>query len=345
MKLHLPKAKKSDKLNLNKLSRTQQQLVLKQPVIEGPRQVGFDIYHGISASLDMAPYLYIGNNTFMGSDSVHMKTREVEGRPGMASKNFSSVHVLDTLVQKAKDIITTNLGGAGAGAAESSSRPPSPLFLFLALTSPHTPIVPSPAFQGKSSLGPYGDFVMQTDDVVGQILATLRQVQSLEDTLLIFTSDNGFSRGALSNPANAFKHPHSPSGILRGNKGDIYEGGHRVPFVAHWPTRIRPNTVNKTPISLVDLFATFLDITHQPVRSMKNHGEDSDSSLLPLFLETSSSSSILEKKEKEEEKGDKGEEVLPDWAKKQFIVHSVKGYFAIRQGKYLLALCSGSGGK
>lgn len=323
MKLHISQAKKPNQqknmFNLNKLSSHQQRLVLSQPIVEGPTQVGFDLFHGLSASLDMAPYLYIENNTFMDHDSMHMKSKVVEGRPGMASKNFSPMYVSDNLVKKAKDFLVTNLNAKR-----------EPLFLFLSLTSPHTPIVPSPQFQGKSSLGPYGDFVMQTDDVVGQIITTLKQLAALDNTLLIFTSDNGFSRGALSNPANAFRQPHEPSGIFRGGKGDIFEGGHRIPFVAHWPSRIQPNTINKTPISLVDLFATFLDITKQPVLSLKNHGEDSDFSLLPLFVGKTPNN---------------GNNTVSDWKPKQFIVHSMKGYFAIREGKYLLALCSGSGGK
>ena len=344
MKLHTPKSKKSSQkpnnINLNKLSSTQQRVVLSQPIIEGPRQVGFDIYHGLSASLDMAPYLYIDNNTFVGHDAMHMKTsRQVEGRPGIASETFSAVEVLDTFLNKAKRILTTHLGNV-----EEESSPP--LFLFLSLTSPHTPIVPSPEFQGTSLLGPYGDFVMQTDDVVGQVVSTLRQLHALENTLVIFTSDNGFSRGALSNPANAFRHPHSPSGVFRGRKGDILEGGHRIPFVVHWPRYIRPNTVNKTPISLVDLFATFLDVTQQPVRSMKNHGEDSATSLLPLFLDKSSR--VLQNYNVNNNANNNNIENsnnFTDWTKKQFIVHSMKGCFAIREGKYLLALCSGSGGK
>jgi arylsulfatase A len=324
MKLNTPNMKKTkqptSKVNLNKLSSNQQRLVLNKPIIEGPRQVGFDTFHGLSASLDMAPYLYIDNSTFLGHEDIHMKPREVPGRPGMASRTFSAINVSDTLVNKAKDLLSTHI------------HPDSPpLFLFLSLTSPHTPIVPSPAFQGRSSLGPYGDYVMQTDDVVGQVVASLTQLNALENTLLIFTSDNGFSNGALSNPLNKFRHPHSPSGIFRGIKADIYEGGHRIPFVVHWPARIQPNTINKTPISLVNLFATFLDITHQAVVPQKDYGEDSDTSLLPLFVEKHSSSSSS---------AQESSPIIP----KQFIVHSMKGCFAIRGGKHLLALCSGSGG-
>jgi hypothetical protein len=322
-------------INLNTLSSQQQRLILTKPVIEGPRQVGFDHFHGISASLDMPPYLYIHNNNFTDGENIHMKPKSKPGRQGMSSTSFSHVEVLDALASNATEFLNSNIRKGGP-----------PIFLYLPLTSPHTPIVPSRAFRGKSDLGPYGDLVMQTDDVVGRIISTLTRLNSLDDTLILFTSDNGFAQATLSNPANAFLHPHFPSGIFRGMKSDIYEGGHRIPFIVQWPGVVQPRTINKTPISLVDLFATFLDITHQSVGykdARKNHGEDSTTSLLPLFMEkcghrgqetscvTGSENNILS-------------ELTYRIQRKQLVMHSISGCFAIREGKYLLALCSNSGG-
>lgn len=316
----------------HELSLELQQLMLGQPIMEGPRQLGFDVYHGISASLDMPPYLYINNNTFIDGAEAIMKPKNVPGRNGVTSKAFTLVGVLDTIAKKANEFLLTHVNEK------------SPVFLYLPLTSPHTPVVPSPAFRGRSQLGPYGDFVMQTDDVVGQIVSTLTQLKALDNTLIIFTSDNGYTNAALSDPANAFRHPHAPCGIYRGMKADIYEGGHRIPFVAQWPRVIPPRTINKTPISHVDVFATFLDITNQGTVPRTNRGEDSATSLLPLFL--GQCDSLGPNNECVATSKGSGRNYLSSSGNSanQFIVHSFLGCFAIRQGKYLLALCGGSGG-
>jgi hypothetical protein len=278
-------------------SLTDSKTILKRQIISGPRQLGFDRFQGLSASLDMPPYLHVENDKFLEADALEWVEKAPSTRQGPAGQSFTRINVSNTILHNARDFLRSNIN--------SSSRVDldlAPVFLFLSLTSPHTPILPSSDFQKKSSLGPYGDYVMQTDDAVGQIITELKNLNAYENSLVIFTSDNGFSRDVFTSKKNKFLFPHKPSGIYRGEKADIYEGGHRVPLVVQWPAVIAPQTTNADPVSLTDLFATFADIVNV-VRGQQGqrqggkggggghiavrrplHGEDSFS-LLPLFLQ------------------------------------------------------------
>ena len=191
-----------------------------------------------------------------------------------------------------------------------------PFFLYLALSSPHTPIVPEARWKGKSGLGDYGDFVMQTDDVLGQVLAAIDQAGIANDTLVIFTSDNGCSPQAGTDKLE--KQGHFASANLRGYKADIWEGGHRVPFIVRWPGRIKADTTSTQLICLTDLMATCADLLGTKLPD--DAGVDSVS-ILPALL---------------------GKDQAP--LRGAVVHHSINGQFAIRQGKWKLALCSGSGG-
>jgi arylsulfatase A len=132
-----------------------------------------------------------------------------------------------------------------------------------ATTSPHSPIVPKEKFKGSSKAGPYGDYIVQTDDSVGQIVAALKAARIYEDTLLIVSSDNGpapFMRDLIR------KHQHNPSGSLRGLKRDLLEGGHRVPFIVTWPKGgIDGGRRIDAMVSQTDLFATIAEIVDTPL--------------------------------------------------------------------------------
>jgi arylsulfatase A len=230
------------------------------------------------------------------------------GRQGPTENKFRPVEVLPHLVERSQRFLQSHLG----------SERKHPVFLLLSLTSPHTPVLPSQEFLNKSRLGWYGDFVMQTDAAVGSILATLSELRALHNTLVIFTSDNGFTgAGYMMGPRVDFSI-HKPSGIFRGSKADIYEGGHRIPLVMHWPAIIKPGSVVDQTVSLADLLATFADIASVPL--LPSEGEDSYS-LLPILV---------------------GKGGL--YSRNHTIVHSFYGKFAIREGKWLLAFCPGSGG-
>jgi hypothetical protein len=248
--------------------------------------------------------------------------------------------VSDNIISNARKFLRSNIDSSRV----NGNRKSSPVFLYLPLTSPHTPILPSVRFQKKSSLGGYGDYVMQTDDAVGQVIAELKSLGALDDSMVIFTSDNGFSRSAVYEKKNAFRFPHHPSGIFRGEKADIYEGGHRVPLVVQWPKLVAPATKNYDPVSLTDMFATFSDIVNDGGGFVRRalHGEDSFS-LLPLLLQHPQSTgreaaTILS--------SPPSLSVSPSvYERNNLVVHSYHGCFAIREKNYLLAFVGGSGGE
>jgi arylsulfatase A-like enzyme len=193
--------------------------------------------------------------------------------------------------------------------------PDQPFFLYVPLGSPHSPHVPSEEWQGKSGLGLYGDFVMQTDATVGVIMDALEKNGVADNTLVIFTSDNGCSRGA--DILGLREKGHHVSAQYRGSKADLWEGGHRVPFVVRWPGTVEPGSRCDQLITLVDLFATVSEITGEQAPDM---AEDSVS-----FLPALSGQPIVS-------------------TRKGVIHHSVSGHFAYRQGKWKLLLSRASGG-
>ena len=192
-----------------------------------------------------------------------------------------------------------------------------PFFLYVPLSAPHAPIAPSRQWQGKSGLGAYADFVMQTDDVVRQILDSLDAVGLAGNTLVFFTTDNGTSRPA---PVTELRRQgYDPTYGFRGRKSDAWEGGHRVPFVVRWPGVIKPGSTSDDTIVHNNLLATIADILEADIP--EDAGADSFS-ILPLLQAQTA-----------------GEPTHP-----YVIHHSTKGCFAIRQGKWKLVACQGSGG-
>ncbi len=174
------------------------------PLNDGPTNHGFDSFFGISASLDMPPFVYIENNRFTEVPDVQKKW----GRTGPAAKDFEAVNVLPDLMHKAVDYITVHAADAKKAGANAK-----PFFLYLAFTAPHTPILPSPEWQGKSDLGKYGDFVMEVDWAAGEVLKAIDAAGIADNTLVIFTSDNGCSPAADVKALEA--EGHFPSAISR----------------------------------------------------------------------------------------------------------------------------------
>lgn len=270
---------------------------------EGPTTRGFDYYYGISASLDMPPFAFIEDDHFTQAPTA----KKTWVRQGPAAPDFEAVEVLPSLTRKTVDYIDSNAGAAKSG---------KPFFIYLPLNSPHAPILPIKKWQGMSGLGTYADFVMQTDSSVGEIMAALDRNGLAGNTLLIFTSDNGCS--PVANIGELEKKGHHPNYIFRGHKADIWDGGHRIPFICRWPGKIKPGTRSDQLICLTDLMATCAAIVD--AKLPPNAGEDSVSILAAL---TGSDKEPL---------------------REAVVHHSISGRFSIRQGKWKLELCGGSGG-
>ncbi len=276
-----------------------------KPVKNGPDAIGFDYYYGHCGSLDMAPYVYVENGRVTAPPNRITINDDYKGfwREGLTGSDFAHVDVTPNFVERSIRYI------------EERAKTGEPFFLYLPLPSPHTPILPIDAFKGKSGTNYYGDFVQQVDWHMGQIMEALENAGVADDTLFIFTSDNGCSPRAEFDELAAVGH--KPGGIYRGNKADAYEAGHRVPFIVRWPNGVEAGGVSDATICLTDLFATMADITGG--RTPNNAAEDSVSFLPAL----------------------KG---VPGQVREGTVHHSINGSFAIRKGKWKLLLCPGSGG-
>ena len=191
-----------------------------------PNDLGFDYAYGHPSSLDIAPYVYVENGKVTGlPDTVTVNDGKYSWwREGPTGSDFDHYDVTPNFFRRSIKYI------------QERAQSGEPFFLYLALPSPHTPILPEEQWQDKSGLNPYADFVMMVDDYMGQLLAAVKQAGVEENTLVIFTSDNGCAPAAKIEEMTA--KGHYPSYIYRGHKADIYEGGHRVPFIAKWPAQI-----------------------------------------------------------------------------------------------------------
>jgi arylsulfatase A len=282
-----------------------------RPIEDGPTSLGFDYFYGISASLDMPPYVYVENDRPTAIPDQTVPEGEGQGywREGPIAPDFSHEEVLPELTHKALGWIDR--------ATERGTGQDAPFFLYFPLPAPHTPILPTEEFRGKSGTNAYGDFCLQVDDVVGQILAALDQRGLAEDTIFVFTTDNGCSPRAGLEELAGFGH--KPSYVFRGHKADIYEGGHRIPLLVRWPARIQPGSQSDETVCLIDLLATCADLLG--VELPDNAGEDSVSNL-PVWDGARLDTSLRE----------------------ATVHHSIDGSFSIRKGEWKLEMCPGSGG-
>lgn len=277
------------------------------PVTNSPNDLGFGYAYGHAGSLDMAPYVYVENERVTAQPNRITVDTSKYGwwRKGPTGADFEHDDVTPNFFRKSFQYI------------KEQAKTDKPFFLYLPLPSPHTPVLPAREWQGKSGMNPYADFMMMIDDYMGQLLNVIKEAGIEDNTLVIFTSDNGCSPQV--NYEVLAKYDHNPSYIYRGHKADIYEGGHRVPFIVKWPGKIKPGTVSDKTICTTDLLATCADIVNKDVDDQT--GEDSFS-LVPLFLDPST-----------------------DLYKREATVHhSINGSFAIRKGKWKLIFCPGSGG-
>ncbi|MCA9126669.1 MAG: arylsulfatase [Planctomycetales bacterium] len=288
-------------------------------IADSPIHHGFDHYFGVTASLDMAPYVFVRDDRFTQLPTIQQPAVPFPHyvRAGPRAEDFVIDQVLDTLLQEAQQAINRM-----APAAE-------PYFLYLPLTGPHKPTQPAARFRGNTALGEYGDFVHQVDWTVGQLLETIAQTGESDNTLVIFTSDNGsymYRYDDASTPDHVDDHSiqgfraehHRANGPLRGTKADIWEAGHRVPFFVRWPAELEANQRVHATICLTDIYATVAEI----VGTELGPDEAEDSSSIAAALRGASYT--------------RGAPVVH---------HSSAGMFAIRDQQWKLVCGTGSGGR
>jgi arylsulfatase A len=242
----------------------------------GPIDCGFDSFYGMVASPGMPPYTYLEDdkvtvlptakqewfgprNDFPAGKKLDYERKQQMLRPGLKAPDFTSNKVMMTYTEKSVEFIDNY---------ESKK----PFFLYIPYASPHTPIFPREEFIGKSKAGIYGDFVQELDWSVGQIIKSLAAKGFLDNTVVIFTADNGWAKGSFP---LSFREQfnHNPSRNYNGYKASLLEGGHRVPFIVHWPKTIKAKSQCDTMISTNDLYATCAAITDSTIAA--NQGVDS----------------------------------------------------------------------
>ena len=250
---------------------------------DGPLAHGFDFYHGFHHAGDM--------KAVIENDEVILHEDEI--------------NMLPRLTREAVEYID-----------DRAKQPQQPFFLYVPYGSPHSPILPTKPWQGKSGLGSYADFVMETDDGFLQILDALDRNELTDNTLVVFTADNGCSKVAKIPKLQA--QGHFPSANFRGSKADIWDGGHRVPFIVRWPGKVAAGSTSAQTICLTDLFATCSELSGHP---LPPESAVDSVSFLPAF---------------------KGEAI--ESTRAGVIHHSISGHFAYRMGKWKLCLAKASGG-
>ncbi|NWK56654.1 arylsulfatase [Verrucomicrobiaceae bacterium N1E253] len=293
----------------------QSKVDLSKRISEGPLTAGFDYYFGVDVP-NFPPYCFIENDSVLGPLPTKQKPANMYGNPGRMQNGWDLHKILPGLRDRAVKFIQEQ--------AEASH---SPFFLYMPLTSPHRPIVPTKEWAGKSQAGDYGDFIVQTDAIIGDVLQALDDNKLSKNTLVIVTSDNG-SCGPAGDPhirgkdwhtnlSVSKKFDHHPNAPWRGMKADAFEGGHRVPFILRWPGHIKANSVNPQLVCHVDLMRTIAKLVNAPLAA--GSAEDSVD-LFPCWQQ-------------------------PDKAVRESLIHhSSNGTFAIRYKEWKLIQSKGSGG-
>ncbi len=285
---------------------TQEKTDYSKPLSPSPIDNGFDYFFGIPASLDMPPYVYVENNMATEQATEHSPGfRDGHGRfwrEGPIAPNLKIEEVLPTFRDKAVEVV------------DDLAKGDAPFYLYFPLTAPHTPWVPVGDAVGRTAEGDYTDFVTQVDATIGAVLDALDRNGATEDTLIIVTSDNGAHESLLPKDTN-----HDPNTPWRGQKADIYEGGHRVPFVVRWPGKVEANSTSDQLVCLTDFLATFAEVVDAELPT--NAGEDSFSFAHALLGSTP-----------------KGP------VRQSMVSHSLQGVFALRDGNMKYIEERGSGG-
>lgn len=286
-----------------------------KPMSGGPIDVGFETYFGIRASTDIPPYFYIQGDRALLPPTEQVAGREGDGhwtriqgefwREGGVAPNLKLIDVLPRFTDEAVGVIRDHARLATE----------KPLFLYLAYPAPHTPWLPTPEFQGRTD-NMYGDFTMMVDHMVGRVLEALEHTGLKEETLVIFSSDNG--PVWYDKDVEAFDH--DAVGGLNGMKGDAYEGGHRMPFIVRWPGEVPAGSVSDQTICFTDVMATLAEVSGARIPA----GQAPDSFSFRRALE--------------------GDSLPHTRARGPLLLKSSRGHYSLRIGKWKYIDQLGSGG-
>jgi arylsulfatase A len=280
-----------------------------KPISDGPTTRGFDSYFGVDLP-NYPPYCFLENDHTVGVPSIASpQSKGGFNRPGPMIAGWNLTNIMLEITAHAVRYI------------EDAAKSSRPFFLYLPLTAPHYPVVPASEFKGKSDAGDYGDFVAQVDATVGEVVGALARCKMETNTLVIFTSDNGPECAEIDPGAyeRIRQFGHWSMDGLRGVKRDVWEGGHRVPFLACWPGQIPANRVSDQIVCHVDFMATCAALLGATLPA--GAGEDSYNLLPALF-------------------GKK----LRHPIREATVLHGGGGKFAIRQGEWVfIDAASGDG--
>jgi len=247
-----------------------------KPIQNGPTTRGFDYYFGTDVP-NQPPFTFIENDRVVVQPTARFKYDErdgmelpkaFEGNPMAPGWQFDQI--LPTITDRAVKFI------------HDQSKQAEPFLLYFPMTSPHTPIAPTARFKGESGIAPVADWIMQTDWSAGQVIQALEDAGVADNTLVIFTSDNGH---LPTDWGKLIEAGHSPSGPYRGRKGDIWEGGHRIPFMVRWPGQVEPGRVSGQLLSLNDIFSTCAELLGTVIPA--SAAEDSISFLSTILARSS----------------------------------------------------------
>lgn len=282
------------------------------PIQNGPNARGFDYFYGMPASLDQPPFVHIEN------DRAITKPTQMIGKNDLDRGGASDQYAVEYGPAEAgydPSKIVPEMDAKVLELVDKYADSDKPFFIYYPTLAVHGPLAPSEEYAGKSGLNAYADFVLQVDGFVGKLDKLLHDKGIAENTILIFTSDNGCS--PVADYPTLISKGHNPSYIYRGWKGDIWEGGHRIPFIVRWPGQIEAGTSSSALTCLVDMFATIADITGT------QYGDDAaeDSvSMLPLW------------------------EGKADHTREDLVHHAAMGGYSLRKGDWKMCFCYGSNG-
>lgn len=284
-----------------------------QPIKDGPLTKGFDYFYGTPASIDQPPYVIIENDRVVEEPTSVSGIPNIERQSGVHQQEWQNGVIAPNYDHKA---LPRQMQNKVLELLDAFHQKDSPFFLYYPVHIAHGPILPEKQFEGASGIGPYGDIILQLDAYVGEIQDKLVELGVEEDTMIVFTSDNGAS--AVADFPHLLAHGHNPSAHFRGEKFDVWEGGHREPTIISYPRLIPENTLCDELIAHTDFYRTFADLIGYNIRG--DEALDSES-MLDVLKDTR----------------EKGRQAL--------VVTSANGAFSIRKGPWKLECTADEGSK